>query len=124
MPIGLRVIQSRTIHSTCRKHGLRIDRHLPVLQYGPRLEQGAGYKYQFARPASTKATVKLDSLPQGLLKSERNASRPRNEEPTYPTVVQQARDNMRKFENCVVLTRVGGFYEVIQSQRSTRPHAD
>lgn len=32
--------------------------------------------------------------------------------PAYPTVVQQARSNMRKFENCVLLTRVGGFYEL------------
>lgn len=35
-----------------------------------------------------------------------------DESPAYPTVVQQAKDNMRKFEDCVVLTRVGGFYEV------------
>jgi DNA mismatch repair ATPase MutS len=26
--------------------------------------------------------------------------------------VQQALNNMRKFESCVVLTRVGGFYEL------------
>ncbi|KZF25941.1 hypothetical protein L228DRAFT_279203 [Xylona heveae TC161] len=32
--------------------------------------------------------------------------------PRYPTVVQQAWNNMRKFENCVLLTRVGGFYEL------------
>ena len=27
-------------------------------------------------------------------------------------MVQQARNNMRKFENCAVLTRVGNFYEL------------
>lgn len=32
--------------------------------------------------------------------------------PSYPTVVREARDNMRKYENCVLLTRVGSFYEV------------
>ncbi|KUJ22245.1 muts domain V [Mollisia scopiformis] len=32
--------------------------------------------------------------------------------PSYPTVILQARNNMRKFENCVLLTRVGGFYEM------------
>jgi len=32
--------------------------------------------------------------------------------PAYPTVVLQARRNMDKFENCVLLTRVGGFYEM------------
>ena len=35
-----------------------------------------------------------------------------DEEPAYPTVVQQARRNMRRFDNCVLLTRVGGFYEL------------
>ena len=34
----------------------------------------------------------------------------------YPTVIQQARDNMNKFTNCVVLTRVGGFYEIYFEQ--------
>ena len=34
------------------------------------------------------------------------------EEPAYPTVVLQARRNMRRFDNCVLLTRVGGFYEL------------
>lgn len=32
--------------------------------------------------------------------------------PAYPRVLQQARRHMNKFENCVVLTRVGGFYEL------------
>ncbi|CAK7210528.1 MutS protein 1 [Sporothrix bragantina] len=32
--------------------------------------------------------------------------------PAYPTVVLQARRNMHKFANCVLLTRVGGFYEL------------
>jgi DNA mismatch repair ATPase MutS len=32
--------------------------------------------------------------------------------PAYPTVVLQARNNMNKFDNCVLLTRVGGFYEL------------
>lgn len=35
-----------------------------------------------------------------------------NESQSYPTVIQQARNNMHKFENCVLLTRVGGFYEM------------
>lgn len=36
--------------------------------------------------------------------------------PQYSTVIQQARDNMDKFVNCVVLTRVGGFYELYFEQ--------
>lgn len=38
------------------------------------------------------------------------------EPPAYPTVVLQALSNMRKFENCVLLTRVGGFYELYFDQ--------
>lgn len=36
--------------------------------------------------------------------------------PSYPTVIQQARENMRKFDGCVVLTRVGSFYELYFDQ--------
>lgn len=36
--------------------------------------------------------------------------------PSYPTVIEQARRNMRRFENCVLLTRVGGFYELYFGQ--------
>ncbi|KAK3695375.1 muts domain V-domain-containing protein [Podospora appendiculata] len=36
--------------------------------------------------------------------------------PAYPTVVLQARGNMQKFDNCVLLTRVGGFYELYFEQ--------
>ncbi|OJI97807.1 hypothetical protein ASPVEDRAFT_79495 [Aspergillus versicolor CBS 583.65] len=36
--------------------------------------------------------------------------------PRYPTVVQGHRNNMQKFKNCVVLTRVGGFYELYFEQ--------
>ncbi|KAK7205898.1 muts domain V [Myxozyma melibiosi] len=31
---------------------------------------------------------------------------------TYPTVLQQAKDNMERLPKCVVLTRVGSFYEL------------
>ena len=34
------------------------------------------------------------------------------EVPAYPTVVMQARRNMDRFKGCVLLTRVGGFYEL------------
>ena len=63
------------------------------------------------RGAKTRATVNLKDLPQGVVKLE-----PYNDgaddTPQYPTVVQGHRNNMQKFKNCVILTRVGGFYEV------------
>ncbi|PHH60417.1 hypothetical protein CDD81_1695 [Ophiocordyceps australis] len=37
---------------------------------------------------------------------------PLQDEPAYPTVLLQVRQNIIKFSNCVLLTRVGGFYEM------------
>ncbi|EED16166.1 DNA mismatch repair protein Msh1, putative [Talaromyces stipitatus ATCC 10500] len=69
----------------------------------------------FARGAKTKATAKLKDLPQGALKLE-TYSDGADDVPRYPTVVQGHRNNMEKFKNCVVLTRVGGFYELYFEQ--------
>ncbi|KAK2004648.1 muts domain V [Colletotrichum falcatum] len=63
-----------------------------------------------SRGKKTKSTVKLDDLPQGALPL--NLPPAQDEGPAYPTVVLQARRNMQKFDNCVLLTRVGGFYEL------------
>ena len=71
---------------------------------------------QQLRTKKTKTTVKFSDLPQGPIKAapsiEDEADEIEQDEPSYPTVVLQARRNMRKFENCVLLTRVGGFYEL------------
>jgi|SRR5579862_676808 len=62
------------------------------------------------RGAKSSSRVKLADLPQGSIAIE---PLPQDEgKPAYPTVLQQARSNMNKFENCVLLTRVGSFYEV------------
>ncbi len=71
--------------------------------------------------------VRLEDLPQGLVpppeqkkkqKEQQQQVPPPPEEdgPAYPTVVLQARRNMQKFDNCVLLTRVGGFYELYFEQ--------
>ncbi|KAI1733727.1 muts domain V [Xylaria scruposa] len=65
-----------------------------------------------SRGKKTKSSFKLDELPQGLVKSEPLPDVQEDGGPAYPTVVLQARRNMQKFENCVLLTRVGGFYEL------------
>jgi hypothetical protein len=50
-------------------------------------------------------------MQQGAL--ETNALPPQDDsEPEYPPLLQQVRNNMLKFSHCVLLTRVGGFYEV------------
>ncbi|POS87639.1 hypothetical protein EPUL_000266, partial [Erysiphe pulchra] len=60
------------------------------------------------------ASINLDSLPQGIIQLEPLALD--EDVPTYPKVIQQARTNMQNFENCVLLTRVGGFYEIYFEQ--------
>ncbi|KAL5336756.1 muts domain V-domain-containing protein [Aspergillus crustosus] len=67
------------------------------------------------RYAKTKSTVKLKDLPQGALKLEPYQDLV-EDGPRYPTVVQGHRNNMQKFKDCVVLTRVGGFYELYFEQ--------
>ena len=66
---------------------------------------------QQIRGKKTKTIVKLDDLPQGILPAPQPVTEA-DDGPAYPTVVQQARRNMQKFDNCVLLTRVGGFYEL------------
>ena len=57
--------------------------------------------------------ISISELPQGVITSELpELQELPKEEPAYPTVVQQARKNMNTFEHCVLLTRVGNFYEV------------
>ncbi|KAK6208397.1 ribosomal protein P0 (A0) (L10E) [Pestalotiopsis sp. IQ-011] len=83
-------------------------------------------RQQQVRGKKTKTTISLADLPQGpigpsLLKPERrtpidgDGKQLEDEEeaaPAYPTVVLQARRNMARFDNCVLLTRVGSFYEL------------
>ncbi|CAK7203665.1 MutS protein 1 [Sporothrix eucalyptigena] len=89
------------------------------------------------RGKKTRTVVRLEDLPQGIVlpaaslgageasggkTAESGTSRGASEDvsegaftdsgPAYPTVVLQARRNMHKFANCVLLTRVGGFYEL------------
>ena len=59
-----------------------------------------------------KSSIKAVDLVQGLLPSTVTVEEAVDDSPSYPTVIKQARDNMRKFENCVLLTKVGGFYEM------------
>ena len=63
------------------------------------------------RGAKRKATLIIDDMPQGPI--ETSALPPQDDvEPEYPPLLQQVRNNMLKFSHCVILTRVGGFYEV------------
>ncbi|EAA28946.3 hypothetical protein GE21DRAFT_1602 [Neurospora crassa] len=59
-------------------------------------------------------TVRLKEIPQGALLPDESfpPRQQEDQEPAYPAVIQQHRHNMQKFDNCVLLTRVGGFYEM------------
>lgn len=67
------------------------------------------------RGLKPKVTIRVEDLPQGPLPSKAADTVTANDGPAYPTVIQQARNNMRKFAHCVVLTRVGNFFEVYQT---------
>lgn len=63
------------------------------------------------RGAKKQVTVELSDMPQGVITT--NALPPQqDDEPDYPPLLQQVRNNMLKFSHCVLVTRVGGFYEV------------
>ncbi len=63
------------------------------------------------RGAKKRTTVALEEMVQGPLQAA--ALPPQDDsEPEYPPLLQQVRNNMVKFSHCVLLTRVGGFYEV------------
>lgn len=64
------------------------------------------------RGAKRKTILTVKAIPQGSLPEKALEIIDPNDGPAYPTVVQQAKNNMEKFSHCVVLTRVGNFYEV------------
>ena len=63
-----------------------------------------------ARGLKTVSQTSLEDLPQGSLGASTDSKE--SEPKEYPVVVRQAKENMAKYRNCVLLTRVGGFYEV------------
>ncbi|KAL7267211.1 MutS protein 1, partial [Rhizina undulata] len=67
--------------------------------------------------AKVVVSKKLAELPQGALQPLEPF--PKDDEkplPAFPPVMEQALQNMRSFPNCVLLTRVGGFYELYFEQ--------
>ena len=71
-----------------------------------------------SRGAKSRATITLSKFQQDGQEAEQPLQEAQDDAPGYPAVVRQARNNMRKFENCVLLTRVGSFYEVYTLKRT------
>jgi hypothetical protein len=56
--------------------------------------------------------MKVKDLAQGVIGIDPLPDLEADDTPQYPAVVRGAKNNMIKFSDCVVLTRVGNFYEV------------
>lgn len=97
------------IHRTICHHARR-----PILR--AHVGASASANLESRRGAKSKSSMKLKDLPQGALKASKlepyHDGAAEDDGPRFPVVVQGHRNNMQKFRNCVVLTRVGGFYEV------------
>ncbi|EXJ53557.1 uncharacterized protein A1O5_13229 [Cladophialophora psammophila CBS 110553] len=68
------------------------------------------------RGAKSVSRRKVKELQQGTIQAEPLPELPADDEPQYPTVLKGAKSNMAKFDNCVLLTRVGNFYELYFEQ--------
>ena len=67
------------------------------------------------RGAKTTIRKRVKDLQQGAIQVEplpEFEDDQRSQQAQYPPVLQGVRENMIKFPNCVVITRVGNFYEV------------
>ena len=111
------LIPSYRFSHILRPHRCRIHRTICHHARRPALRvvgASAPAHVESRRGAKKQSTVKLKDipLPQGALKLESYNDGTDEDAPRYPTVVQGHRNNMQKFRNCVVLTRIGGFYEV------------
>ncbi|KAK6364879.1 MutS protein 1 [Exophiala oligosperma] len=58
----------------------------------------------------------VKELQQGPIQGESLPELPSDDEPQYPTLLQGVKNNMARFDNCVLLTRVGNFYEMYFEQ--------
>ena len=93
-----------------RAHGSRLD---PLSREAPFTFRPNWHQTTKVRGVKRKATVDLELVPQGLLPVNPEELPPTHDlEPDYPPLLQQVRNNMLRFSHCVILTRVGGFYEV------------
>ncbi|KAI7325014.1 muts domain V [Hortaea werneckii] len=106
--------------STCSPRRLLISCQLvlrPALSPSNRLRQPS-----WTRGAKTKTVVKASSLPQGALPPLPQTEDDLAPKKQYPTVLQQHLNNVRKFKDCIVLTRVGDFYEMYFDQVDEYAH--
>ena len=119
-----RITISRTLRASAPKCRTCSNYTSPLITTRPRLASIAHlpspwHSIAQIRGAKRKSTVDLDDIPQGAIPG--SPLPPINDEPEYPPLLQQVRNNMIKFNHCVLLTRVGGFYEVWRSAERETP---
>ncbi|KAF2716724.1 hypothetical protein K431DRAFT_289184 [Polychaeton citri CBS 116435] len=112
----LRILHSRGrgFHHTLRLHALHSSS--PLCLYGAASIPITPHTISAIRGAKTKTKIKAKDLPQGVLSPLPQHEDPPPPEKSYPTVLQQHLNNIRKFKNCIVLTRIGDFYELYFDQ--------
>lgn len=98
-----RSLQTRSVASSLR---------VRVAPAGPSPRSLGPSVFARGKKTTTTTTLELKDLPQGLISREPLEDLEEDTGPAYPTVLQQVRNNMRKFDHCVLLTRIGNFYEV------------
>ncbi|KAI1799794.1 muts domain V-domain-containing protein [Daldinia bambusicola] len=122
--IGRRTLRSYSYsHSHSHSHSLSLPSRRPNLRSLNYILADVSHTsgLQHVRGKKTRSSMKLEDLPQGPIKSTKKDARPAplpdlDEGPAYPTVVLQASRNIKRFDGCVLLTRVGGFYELYLEQ--------
>ena len=64
------------------------------------------------RCVTTRVVKQVKELRQGMLPAEPLAEQESDDVFQWPTTLREVRNNMIRFDKCVLLTRVGNFYEV------------
>ncbi|KAK5559420.1 MutS protein 1 [Exophiala xenobiotica] len=111
---GLRSFKSpnlRLFGTLVRPNGHPTLRALPLRRSDPWLASWRLTEGQ-RRGAKTTSRKKVRELQQGAIQAEPLPELPSDDEPQYPTLLQGVKNNIAKFDNCVLLTRVGNFYEM------------
>lgn len=107
---GLARIASRYVCAECRfaSSGV-ISSRWRVRTRAKDQELGTGVQVRGAKRTSI---VKIKPIAQGVLPAKEVKIVNEDDGPVYSSAIQQHLNNMRKFSDCVVLTRMGNFYEV------------
>ena len=89
-------------------------RFVSLLQHGFQSREGSPrpWNRSIRRGVRSRVTVSLSELQGNAPEADHGLHSGDNNGKAYPVVVLQALKNMEKYENCVLLTRVGSFYEV------------